>query len=145
MAGFLLFMQPKQQASLDQFNFQGNPYLEMIRNAPQQQQSQSQPVQGQGGASQSQGMGNIQGAMMGGKQPEMPEDQLAMGQTGDSSRELVSAISSLENFIKRSTNRDAIATARQIVLLIARLVHSDQQEQMDKLGGQQPGQSMPQE
>lgn len=130
-------MQPKQQASLDQFNFQGNPYLEMIQNAPQQQQSQSQPVQGQVGASQGQGMGMMQGAMMGGKKIEMPEDQINMGETGDSSRELVGAISSLENFIKRSTNRDAIATARQIVLLIARLVHSDQQEQMDKLGGYQ--------
>jgi len=141
MAGFLLFMQPKQQASLDQFNFQGNPYLEMIQSAPQQQQSQSQSVQGQGGASQGQGMGMMQGAMMGGKQPEMPEDQLRYGEVGDASRDLVSAINSIENYIKRSTDRDQISLGRQLILMIGRLMQSDQEEQLNKLGGQGQPQS----
>lgn len=138
-------MQPKQTANLDSFNFKGNPYMDMIQGA----QTQQQPPQGQQGAPQGQGMGmgqggmmrekgmNMgQGGMMGGKAVDMPENQLDYGSTGDASRDLVSAINSIENYIKRSTNRDQIALGRQLILMIGRLMQSDQTEQLDKLGNQ---------
>ncbi len=120
---------------LSSYEFQGNPYSAMLGGGMGGAQAQPQPqATPQGGGMQS-AMQQVMAQQGGGMAQQMPEDQLQAGQTGDSARELVGAINSLENFIKKTTNRDAIATARQIVLLLARLMHTDQEEQMNKLGG----------
>lgn len=126
---------------LSSYEFQENPYLSMIRGgqsgAPQGGQMGGQMMGGQQPSQPGQGAPQG-GQMMGpaGKKMEMPEDQMSWGETGDSSRELVSAINSLENFIKKSTERDTIGTARSIIMLLTRLMAKDQEINTSKLGGQ---------
>jgi hypothetical protein len=86
------------------------------------------------------GMPSVGGPMGGGSPmpPEMggmPDDsgQLEEGKNPDKSGPLLSAVQQLENFIKLSTDRDEIQTARGIISLLVRLIRRDQEIMSSRL------------
>lgn len=113
--------QPQPQAGGQDLNFgmdtTQNPYASFMQQSQQQPQ---QPDQENGQEDSAQG-------------EEQPEDQLNPGQNPGSTKFLMGAINSLENYIKQSTDRDEIATSRSIIMLLGRLIQKDQQNMTNKL------------
>jgi len=102
---------------MDNAQFDQNPFLSIL------QQKQAAPS------------GAPQGAPMGMMPDAQPEDnQLMKGKNPDSSQALIGATKMLQNFIADSTDSTDIATARSIIMLIARLIA----KQQEKMSGQLP-------
>lgn len=89
------------------------------QSAPQQQMPQ-------------QGMPAEQASMMGGEQPIEEDNQFMKGKNPDRSRPLMSAIQQLENYVRESTNRDEILTARGVIKLLTELIARGQDSMMQE-------------
>lgn len=75
------------------------------------------------------------GSQMNGEQ-EMEEEnpQLVAGSNPSPSRFLSGAIKQLENYLKESTDKDEVATARSVIVLLTRLISKDQERMVKQLG-----------
>lgn len=95
-----------------------NPFMALIKKAqmqggPQAQQMPQQPQQGMQGQ-------------------QIPPSQYERGANPGNTKFLINAVQSLENYIKDSTSRDEIATARGIITLLSRLIAKDQEDMMSE-------------
>lgn len=124
--------------NLASYEFQSNPYMDMLGGGEQQmpQQPQQGMPQGmpQGGqpqmANPNQSMGQAEAQGTTGQ----IQSQLNQGQNPDNLRPLISATQGLEKFITESTSKEDIILARGIISAISRLISRAQDSQMKELG-----------
>jgi len=109
---------------MDLSQFEGNPFEATLAQLGQQPQGQPQPQQP---PQQPQAAPGMTGEM----EPE--EDQLNPGENPDNTQNLIAALRALENYIKSSTDREEIMTARGIITLLTRLVAKDQASMSAKI------------
>lgn len=95
---------------------EGNPFLDIVNGSPL------------GGEQVEQGM---TGEMP--SEPGVPNEG-DVGQTGDTTRPLVSAMAMIHRYIQSTTDRSAIGTARSILTLITGLIRDDQQSAIENRG-----------
>lgn len=96
--------------------FNANPFSSIIRMQGEQQQE-----------------AGPQNAPNVGMQTEDESNQLAKGQTGDNSQNLMRALQALHKYIADSTDPSEISMGRGIILLLSKLIEKDQQAQVSKL------------
>lgn len=111
-----------EQSPFEQFNFQGNPFMQsMGGGAPQGGPQAPQSPMGEEQAP------DVEPATAMGQGEAAEEDQLAKGQNPDKTRFLMGAVQSLEKFITETTDREDIMIARGIISAISRLIARDQE------------------
>lgn len=136
---------PDQQ-NLDSYNFEGNPFEALLGGGgapaqngapqggiPQGVASAPTPAPEQAAQSALAAATAGQQAQVGGQVPAggpgVPEpSQFDKDVSTGGTRPLLGAVQQLENFIKGSTDRDAIMTSRAIIALLTKLIARDQEE-----------------
>lgn len=108
---------------MDNVQFDQNPFASILQSLGQ---GGGAPMGG-GQAPQAQG-GMPSDAMEG-----MEDNQMMKGKNPDSSQALIGATKMLQNFISDSTDSTDIATARSIIMLIARLIAKQQEKMSSQL------------
>lgn len=120
-----------------------NPFLKVL-----QQQAQNNPMAG-GGMPQAGGdqtgqpvqpdAGGMDAGAAGGATAPMP-DSSQPGQTADSTKPLLQAMTALHGFIAQSTDKQDIAVVRSLMTLLGKVIQRDQLKasQMDQQSAQGP-------
>lgn len=117
-------------------DFEHNPFEDVLSRLGQGGQSPQQPPQGEGGSPPMPQGGQPMGGspmMQGGMNTKMPKNQLNEGEDTGGSPYLLSALQALQRFITGSSDPQTIAIARNISMLITRLIERDQQGQTERL------------
>ena len=127
------------QNDLNSYNFQSNPYMELL---------------GGGGAPQGAPQGMPQGMPQGGGEPQMAnpnqtmqeataqgmagaqeeQSQLEKGVNPDGLKLIMGAINGLERFVADSQNKEDIMIVRGVIAALSRLIAKLQSDQIDQIG-----------
>lgn len=153
--------------TLQDFNFQGNPFMGVMGGAqgaqptpegmPAGEQSGMDPKAMMAALSQGGGMGAEGGQAQGAPAPQAgaapvaageaemmaEDDQLQKGQNPTRSRHLVKALSALEDFVSDSTDKEDVMFARGLLSALARLINKDQESLRMQVSAPTPPQTNP--
>lgn len=122
--------------NLASYEFQSNPYMDMLGGGAQQGGGippQGMPQQGmpQGGemANPNQSMGQAEAQGTTGQ----IQSQLNQGQNPDNLKPLMGAVQQLERFISQSTDRESMMIVRGIIAALSRVIARSQESSMEEL------------